>query len=594
MRFLARKHQPSFRGLSIASVRTLLVIASAAGIPVVHSGDPFIDPSGNQPFTGFSDGSSLYQTSLPQWADLSQAIPAGIDDKAAGSIGSMIESGYSPQGPIGPVVALVNESPTTPAQSPSSDSVPGAATSIIQNRRPGMFLSRQASEFGVGSDPVPTASSAVLSEDEAGAALTGEGRFIRQATPFRTVSMPTLLQSPNETFERLPPPPGVPPGLGARNGTELWDYEAETLGEGSFMERLRDPATAEGQPFDLGVLDRSILNNDPSYGVYEADGPESLWSPRVIADELADDLRETRILARRATARVYAPFNRAINSIMATRQRVDSGLGLLLVANAPIVLDTTQPMQQVRIRNDFGFGLGFPDRSEYFWAAPGRGPGYQGELDYREFAFMFEVGGDAFSVQTEIPIRGYSPEFGDGHTAVGDIRITQKTRLLNGNDFQLTQMLRVHTPSGNVKAGAGTGHTSMEPGALMRYRYNDWTYLHSELKYWIPMGGNPNFSGDVLTYGFGVSTVWYESLTRAVIPTLEVSSLNFLTGSKTGPFGPERVSRDATATLHPGVRFAWDPGGDLGVAELGVSTGLAISRDTYYDSLLRFELRFTR
>jgi hypothetical protein len=459
-----------------------------------------------------------------------------------------------------------------------------------------MFLSRRSVLPLVGqADPTAIVSPSDSSEAESDAGSTGDGLFVRQATPFRATSVPPQAEIPNGPFERLPHPDAEPPIEGRLGtGDELWDSEAESLGDGSFMDRLRDPVAGDEVPFELNALDRSILDYDPSYGVYENEGPDSLWSPRGIATDVSEDLRQSRALSRRAAGRVSAFFGRGFDRVMATRQRVDSGLGLLMVANAPIVLDTTQPMQQVRFRTDFGYGLGFPDRGEYFWAAPGRGPGYQGELDYREFAFMFEVGGDAFSVQTEIPIRGYSPEFGDGHAAVGDIRITQKTRIVNGNDFQLTQMLRVHTPSGNVKAGAGTGHTSMEPGALLRYRYNDWTYLHGELKYWIPMGGNPEFSGDVLTYGFGVSTVWYESLTRAVIPTLELSSLNFLTGSKTGILGPERVSRDATATLHPGVRFAWDPGGDLGITELGVSAGLAISRDSYYDSLLRFELRFTR
>lgn len=586
-----------------------MMIAVALGVSIATGADPFMVMEG-VPVASFDSipPSPLLgqEPTLAEGAVSEAPSLIGGDAELHKSIGSMIEIDSTPQPGFGPVVTTANEGPVSFAQPPGNDSPGNDSTGNDSNqatpaptaetRRPIMFLSRQSAMLRFGqADPDAIASPSDSPETESDAGSTGDGRFVQQATPYRAASVPLQAENPNGPFERLPHPAGRLPIDGQRRtGDELWDSNAESLGDGSFMERLRDPVAGDELPFDMSVLDRGILDNDPSYGIYESDGPDSLWSPRGLATDLSEDLRQSRALSRRAAGRVSAFFNRGFDSVMATRQRVDSGLGLLMVANAPIVLDTTQPMQQVRFRTDFGFGLGYPDRSEYFWAAPGRGPGYQGEIDYREFAFMFEVGGDAFSVQTEIPIRGYSPEFGDGHTAVGDIRITQKTRIVNGNDFQLTQMLRVHTPTGNVKAGAGTGHTSMEPGVLMRYRYNDWTYLHSELKYWIPMGGNPDFSGDVLTYGFGVSTVWYESLTRAVIPTLELSSLNFLTGGKTGTFGPERVSRDATAALHPGVRFAWDPGGDLGITELGVSAGMAISRDPYHDSLLRFELRFTR
>lgn len=298
---------------------------------------------------------------------------------------------------------------------------------------------------------------------------------------------------------------------------------------------------------------------------------------------------------RRST---YSRFSQwavgATDRLLATRQRVDAGMGMLWVPHAPLILDTTQPRNQLRFRTDFGFGLQFPDRNEYYWAADPVGPGYQGDIDTRQFNFMFEIGSDAFSVQTEFPIQGYSPEFGDGHSAFGDIRITQKTRVLDAERLQIAQMFRLHTPSGNKRIGAGTGHVSMEPGVLARYRYTDWTYLHAELKYWLPLGANPEAAGDVLTYGFGLSTVWHETLSTAIIPTLEMQSINFLAGQKTGPFGSIRVDDDNTAMLMPGIRFTQDKGGDIGAIDCGVGLGFGFSHQRYYDTLLRFEVRLTR
>lgn len=368
---------------------------------------------------------------------------------------------------------------------------------------------------------------------------------------------------------------------------EPWNLENQLLSEELFLHRLRQQAIQD----EWEVLDDSALQAEAWGSGTELSGPgQSILSGPVVGGALGGH----RPHRDRWWPRPGHWARRGIDRVRSTRQRIDAGLGSLLVPHAPVMLDTTQPLNQIRLRGDFGYGIAYPDRSEYFWASPNRGPGYVGEIDYQEFAFMFEVGGEAFSLQTELPIRGYDPELGGGHTALGDIRITQKLRLLNGDDVQITQMLRVHTPSGNAKLGAGTGHVSLEPGGLFRYRYSDWTYLHAELKYRFPIGGDPLVSGDVLSYGFGVTSVWYETLTTAVMPTLEFTSINFLTGRKTDLFVPWPVDGEASYAIHPGVRMAWDPGGDLGTMELGIGPAVAFSPDRFYDSMLRIELRLCR
>lgn len=436
-------------------------------------------------------------------------------------------------------------------------------------RRRQMFLARDRRPDTDGPDPETDLPEGAL--EQASEPLGSS------SPPYRAAGNRQPAADSSSPSGQLPSPEAAAGSLGQR----IWQEGDGRSSEDAFLRRLRQQAGLGDEAFELEVL------GEPPAGARQA-GPAP-------AANAADWLRDGGPRpARRAAARFASLSRRGLQRLLATRQRLDSGLGLLLVPHAPLVLDTTQPLQQLRFRGDFGFGIDFPDRSEYFWASPVRGPGYRGAIDYREFAFMFEIGGDSLSVQTEFPLRGFSPEFDSGHGSAGDIRITQKLRLVDGDDIQVSQMLRVHTPSGNVGIGGGTGHASMEPGVLGRYRWSDWTYLHAELKYWLPMGGTPPFAGDVLTYGFGISSVWYESLTAAVIPTLELSSINFLTGQKTGPAGPLPVSRDNTAALHPGVRFAWDPGGDSGPIELAVSSGFAISRDRHYDSLLRLELRLLR
>ncbi|TWU23439.1 hypothetical protein Pla52o_29750 [Novipirellula galeiformis] len=364
------------------------------------------------------------------------------------------------------------------------------------------------------------------------------------------ISSPSDLAHP---IEELPPSILESDGIGEGFGT-IHDGESVLYGNNSIYSHVEDPLTAGERAND------SLLS--PSRG------------------EAAMD-------------RMIHGVQRSVNRIRSTRQRVDAGLGSILVPNAPLVLDKTQPLHQYRIRTDFNYGNDFPDRSEYLWASPLKGPGYQGAIDTQEFAFMFEVGGDSASVQTEFSVRAFDAEFGGGHTGVGDIRITQKLKLFDGKRWQITQLMRVHTPTGNSAIGAGTGHVSMEPGVLMRWQQSCWTYWHGELEYRIPLGGDPLYSGDVLTYGFGVSSVWYETLSSAVIPTLELTSLNFLTGQKTGMLTSLPVDGESAMALHPGVRFAWDRGGDFGITDLGISSGIPISDLHYFDSFLRFELRFT-
>jgi hypothetical protein len=154
-------------------------------------------------------------------------------------------------------------------------------------------------------------------------------------------------------------------------------------------------------------------------------------------------------------------------------------------------------------------------------------------------------------------------------------------------------MMRIYTPTGNIATGMGNGHTTLEPGVLARFKQSDWTYFHGEIKYWIPLGADPTYSGQILTFGVGASTVWHETLTSAWIPTLEMQSLNFSGGKKTGPGNVALPVKDPTAMIYPGIRFVRDSGGDLGVMEFGAAYGIGFTEERTFDSLLRLELKFS-
>ena len=272
----------------------------------------------------------------------------------------------------------------------------------------------------------------------------------------------------------------------------------------------------------------------------------------------------------------------------------DVGVGQERLIHAPFQIDTTQPLNNYRVRFDFAYDHTFPDRAEYFWAKiAGRGPEEKEQsVDYQDIRFLFELGGPKFSAATEIPIRILDP-IGNANTAgLGDVNLTTKLVLVDGSSWQITQMFRTYFNTGLAARGLGTGHISLEPGVLFRYRWNDRTFLHSDLKFWFPIAGDPEYSGPVLGYGFGVSRLLLDTDTFAVIPVLELVNWTVLDGKKTAPDGGAlSVDGDQICNIHPGLRVVWDTGGDLGLVEFGIAGGLSPTKQRWYDSLLRVDLR---
>jgi hypothetical protein len=278
-------------------------------------------------------------------------------------------------------------------------------------------------------------------------------------------------------------------------------------------------------------------------------------------------------------------------------------------------VDTTQPMQNFRLRFDAAYDYQSPDRAEYFWAQIGsRGPAPNPNhpdvnpadppiaptVDYQDIRAYMEVGGDKFSVGTDVPIRIVDPDGGYANTSgLSDINITTKLLFLDGHHWQITNLFRTYIPSGDANRGLGTGHASIEPGFAMRYKYSDYTYFHGDLKYWVPLGGDPEFEGEVLNYGFAMSHVWRETDSYAIMPTIELRGYSFLDGLQTQSHlamapDPQVVDVDPEGILlvHPGIRWAWDHGTDCGLREVGLFGGFAATSDSLYEELIRLEFRW--
>lgn len=274
----------------------------------------------------------------------------------------------------------------------------------------------------------------------------------------------------------------------------------------------------------------------------------------------------------------------------------EGGVGHERVMLAPFAIDTTQPQNDLRFRFDAGYHEQFPDRAEYFWAAAaGAGPKLpERNVDFQDEYFAMEAGSKTFSINTEIPIRSVDPVVNANTAGLGDMTVTTKTVLLTGNDWQITQLFRTDIPTGDPLKGLGTGHVGLEPGMLFRYKWNDETYFHGELEYWFPLGDNPIYGGEILTYGLGISHLYYENDSFAVIPTAELVAYTVFNGAQTTPEGVlQAVDSMTIVEFHPGIRFVCDSGGDLGLIEYGFSGSFPLTPNRWTDAYFLLEAKFT-
>ena len=273
-----------------------------------------------------------------------------------------------------------------------------------------------------------------------------------------------------------------------------------------------------------------------------------------------------------------------------------AGIGHERVQFALFDMDSSQPESDLRFQFNAFYHEQDPDRAEFFWAEIGvLGPKLpEPHVDWQAVDTSLELAsGKSFSITTEIPLVLVDPVNNPNTAGLGDLSVTTKTVLLNGADWQITQYFRTETPTGDAMKGLGTGHVSLEPGFLFQYRWSPETYFHGELKYWFPIGGDPTFGGQVLRYGFGISHLLYENDNFAAIPTLEFVGWTVFDGQQTSPLGiPQMVDTMGIFNIEPGIRFASDTGGDLGVIDWGVHGSFAVTPNRWYNSALMFEVRF--
>lgn len=284
----------------------------------------------------------------------------------------------------------------------------------------------------------------------------------------------------------------------------------------------------------------------------------------------------------------------AILNFFRRRSGYDKGLGHERVMFAPFVLDTATSLPNSSVTLAASHGLGTPDRLEYFWASPQIGPAAESRVDVLDTVIRTEIGNRKAMALASYTMRSLNPERNDNTTGFGDMMVGAKALIVDGKCTQIASIFQTYLKTGPADRGLGTGHMSLEPGVLFRQQLSEMTFFHAEAKYWIPIAGRAGFAGDVLRLGAGVSTIWRESDSHALMPTLEFVTYNFLAGSKTDASGNTvRVNGNFAAEVLPGLRCAFGESA-LGMHEFGVSAGAKLADRDWFDTRLLLQMRLVR
>jgi hypothetical protein len=208
---------------------------------------------------------------------------------------------------------------------------------------------------------------------------------------------------------------------------------------------------------------------------------------------------------------------------------------------------------------------------------------------------VLEMASAKFSLSTDYPLMLVDPSNNPTHGGFGDMNITTKLVFAENANWQLTYMMRTFMPTGSPGKGTGTGHVSMDHGLLFRYRVNCKLYWHNEFAFQFPLGGDPTWQGDLVTYATGLSYVLMETDLVAWMPTLELVGNSVLGGMQSiSDFGlTQKIDSLTMVSIMPGMRVAMDKESVLGMLELGVSSGFSPTTERMFTSMIRFDARWS-
>ena len=267
------------------------------------------------------------------------------------------------------------------------------------------------------------------------------------------------------------------------------------------------------------------------------------------------------------------------------------------LADAAFFQDGPRPVTQMRLRYESVWDYTFPDKAEFLWAQEGKkGPtppaGVKGEkaVSYQDLSLYNEVAVGAFSASIDIPYLQMEDDTFGGASGFGDLTIGTKSLLLDCELMQFAIVFNVEVPTGNFLKGLGTGHVTLQPGALMALKLTSMTYLQSDLLYSIPIGGDDSYEGPVLQYHLSLNQMlWNCGNGIKLIGVAELNGYEFLGGAATAPDGTMLSAKNigSIVSIGPGVRLVV-----CDKIDFGVGSAFNLTEDTVGDEIIRVDFRW--
>ena len=291
------------------------------------------------------------------------------------------------------------------------------------------------------------------------------------------------------------------------------------------------------------------------------------------------------------------------------------------LVDSAFFVESARPVTQMDLIWDSGFNFKTPDRAEYFYGrenvnqigpggtkGTGRGPAFVARsINHDDLDLYMEAGTAKFGLFVVTPYREVdyhgggasavlAESFGD-KSGFGDVLIGTKSVLLDCPCTLLSFGFNTYIPAGDPGKGLGTGHVSLEPNLLMAFRLTPDDYLQAAVAYWIPLGGDALYQGNIFHAGLS----WNHLLCCPcpgvkVIGTLEAEEWSVLGGSYTPAdvFDASQSNAPLVASANttivsagPGIRmFICDK------IDLGVGTQFALTGSHWDEELVRVEFRW--
>jgi hypothetical protein len=192
-----------------------------------------------------------------------------------------------------------------------------------------------------------------------------------------------------------------------------------------------------------------------------------------------------------------------------------------------------------------------------------------------------------------------------------DLNLGTKSVLLDCELLLLTFQFKTFLPTGDFTKGLGDGHVSLEPALLFALKLTPEMYLQGELAYWIPIGGDPLYEGDIFHEHYSLNqTLWCPCPGLRLVGTLEASHWEVLGGNFTSPdllvaepmmitkpngkpgiknvlAAPALSATTSMLSIGPGIRFFI-----CDKIDIGLGTQFAVTADHWEEELIRAEFRW--